>query len=135
MTLSSDAIEEKMEFEVVIDTQLLDGLALLTNTFSFFSEDTVHGRIITCHNPVLHVGFGSRQAKLNENNLGIGHTGWSTSGLGRSLCQDEASLNYLCIIDHSSTSLYDEVNVSEVHSGGFLDALRHTQHRDNSNGR
>jgi hypothetical protein len=93
---------------------LLNVLGQPEQVLALLLQDAVHGGVVAHHHAVVHVGFGGRQAVLQQRDLGVLDLGGSARpGLGHPLGQHQ-SLHQLGVV-HRPPDLLHDANVPQIH--------------------
>ena len=90
----------------------------------FFSEHSVHLRVIRDDDVVFHVGFRRREIELNEADLCLFNARYAAAS-GRLFVKNN-SLDHLRVVD-GPTQLFEDFNILEINVGGgerILDDLK-----------
>lgn len=85
----------------------------VSDVLSFFLEDSVHGSVVLHNDGVLDFSFGRAQAELDQGDLGVLHTGGTTSGLRGLLVGEDETFDQFSVFD-GATEFLDDLDVTEI---------------------
>jgi hypothetical protein len=86
------------------------------DVFSLFLQDSVHGGVVIDNDVVLEIGLWGTQAELDETNLGVLDSSW-TSGEVRDFVVGEAETIDELTIVNGTTQFHGDLDVSKINVG------------------
>mmetsp|Transcript_250 Transcript_250/g.434 ORF Transcript_250/g.434 Transcript_250/m.434 type:complete len:327 (-) Transcript_250:170-1150(-) len=104
--------EDALLDEDDVCSALFDLFAHVEDVLALVAKYAIHGGVVADDDVVVHVRFGSREAELNQCNLGILNLTGPPRRLGGSLIKDKAR-HQLGII-HSPTQLFHHPDISQI---------------------